>query len=277
MFITEQLYRKINKLYYHGQSYKDRDNSLVEFNNCYYLTPDPYYAFNYSGINGYIKILKLKQNLNLCNFNSKQDQKILETYIRKHNTILSVEDINDLKYNDWIDVFDNIENREIFLDLLKALGYDGFFNYENTNNLSRFYLKDKQPGFPAIGIFDTNNLIEIKTLYKINEFLEIDRIKNIFKKEKEFLKNQLFNLYQKEGPLSSENVNKLLKRNSIKYYIDLLTEGDIIKILNTFNPDEIKESLNKKKRNMRIHLKDWWMREPSEKELKIFWDKHKSL
>lgn len=42
MLITEQLYRKINKLYYHGQSYKDRDESLVEFNNCYYLTSDPY-------------------------------------------------------------------------------------------------------------------------------------------------------------------------------------------------------------------------------------------
>ena len=70
---------------------------------------------------------------------------------------------------------------------------------------------------------------------------------------------------------------KLLKKNSIKYYIDLLTEEDIIKILNTFNPEEIKESLNKKKRIIKVHLKDWWMREPSEKELKIFWDKHKNL
>ena len=63
MILTEQMYKNLYRPYYHGQRYKDRDKTKALF-SCYYLSTDPYYAYQYSGSDGYIKV-QYEENSNL--------------------------------------------------------------------------------------------------------------------------------------------------------------------------------------------------------------------
>lgn len=86
MILTEQKYKKLNKNYYHGQECLNRDPTVSKF-NCFYLSTDPYYSFQYAKQNGYIKVYHLKQELNICNLKSKKDTLMLEKYIREQLSV----------------------------------------------------------------------------------------------------------------------------------------------------------------------------------------------
>lgn len=94
--------------------------------------------------------------------------------------------------NDWLDVFE-IEERECLIEILKELGFEGFVNIErNSGKILRnaFYtlnvsVKNDLYGFDGIGVFDFNNLMEVKILQGWNEIkkefavqLEINSAKN---------------------------------------------------------------------------------------------------
>lgn len=113
MILTEQNYKKLNKLYYHGQISETRDPSFTLF-NCYYLTTSPYYSYKFATANGLIKIHRLKKCLNICNLKSKKDRQIVEDYCRKIKIKEPLEFINNLSENDWLGYFKNGFYRDSF-------------------------------------------------------------------------------------------------------------------------------------------------------------------
>ena len=184
MFLTEQHYKKLNKLYYHGQVFKDRDSSVTDY-SCYYLTTDPFYAYQYSGPDGYIKIHRLKKSLNICNLKSKQDRLTVENYCRKNKLKNPLIQLDILSEEDWLTHFQNNKNREDFILILKELNYDGFFNVEIEDKIrGRILRSDESLGFPAIGIFDESNLITIQTIHGFENILKLPDIQKIHEKEK---------------------------------------------------------------------------------------------
>lgn len=179
MLITEQLYNKFDKIYYHGQTYKETDKTIKEF-SCYYLTTNPYYAFRYATQKGYIIAYRFKKGTNLCNLKSKKDRKIVRNYFRELHIDVSVDTLNTLSEEDWLTFFKSTKNREIFLETLKELNYDGFFNFRIEDKLNgQFRRTNSTLGFPSIGVFDETSLEKLHVYRGIDEFLKISEIKKL--------------------------------------------------------------------------------------------------
>ena len=253
MFLTEQHYKKLNKLYYHGQVFKDRDSSVTDY-SCYYLTTDPFYAYQYSGPDGYIKIHRLKKSLNICNLKSKQDRLTVENYCRKNKLKNPLIQLDILSEEDWLTHFQNNKNREDFILILKELNYDGFFNVEIEDKIrGRILRSDESLGFPAIGIFDESNLITIQTIHGFENILKLPDIQKIHEKEKRHFQKELYFIYKKFNKLPQVEVNSLIK-DFEKNCHSIIQSGEILGLLNNFNPVEEQEKYENAKHLARTRL-----------------------
>lgn len=253
MFLTEQQYKKLNKIYYHGQISKDRDSSLSSY-NCYYLTTDPFYAYQYSGPDGYIKIHCLKKNLNICNLKSKQDRLTVENYCRKNKLKNPLIQLDILSEEDWLTHFQNNKNREDFILILKELDYDGFFNVEIEDKIrGRILRSDESLGFPAIGIFDESNLTTIQIIHSFENILKLPGIQKIHEKEKRHFQKELYFIYKKFNRLPPVEVNKLIK-DFEKDCHSIIQHDEILDLLNNFNPVEEQKKYENSRQLARTRL-----------------------
>ena len=266
MILTEQMYKNLYRPYYHGQLYKDRDKTKALF-KCYFLSTDPYYAYQYAGREGFIKVHYLKKGLNICNLKSKTDKRKVETFCRKLGITNILPLLNDLSKEDWLDCFSSTELRDSFVDILQSIGYDGFFNNEASDEINGVLPKSKgRLGFPSIGIFDESVLITEKTLKGFDDFLSLKRMQEALENEKEYFKRILYNIYNDYRELNPLKVNEVLK--GLEKATCLIQQKDVLEVLNNFDPKEAGLFLSEKTRVFKEHVKDWWRRKPTEKELK---------
>ena len=265
MLLNEQQYKRLNRIYYHRQRFENRDKSLTDF-QCYYLTTDPFYAYQYSGRDGYIKVLKFKQGLDICNFKSKQDCSKVEDFCRKNKVLKDPREfITILSEEDWLTFFKNFNNRSLFIEILQDLGYDGFFNIEVEDKLrgrlTRF--SDNSLGFPAIGIFEESNMIELQTIHGFNNILKLPNMETIYEKEKSSFRKNLYEIYEEYGKLNQFEVDRLIYSFNVnndernRNCLSLITQDEISKILESFDPS-VEEKIKKEARTLAKHrLYEW--------------------
>lgn len=226
---------------------------------CPYVSTQVLYALNFSKDFDkpivenakYLSQFVIKKPLNLFNARSQKDCRILEDFFRKNKMHDCLESLPLLADNDWLDVFE-IEERECLIEILKELGFEGFVNIErNSGKILRnvFYtlnvsVKNDLYGFDGIGVFDFNNLMEVKTLQSWNEIkkefavqLEINSAKN------EVLKN-LFENWD-----SYKNNLNLFVEDSLRNIIvwNFLTEKEIEELYRSFDYENFKNNFEKEK------------------------------
>jgi hypothetical protein len=195
MTLNEQTISRKGRIYYHGSAYDSLNKENARF-PYFFITTNLFYAINYSRQthNNYNKVYEVHINkvLNIFNANHSIDK----FKIQKRFSLTEFQ-INDLQRKDWyrIDWIKDLGGREKFVEEVKKLGYDGFFNFE----FDRFNPitddekgEEKNPSFKrtSMGIFDINNLSFSKTL-SLKDLLEDDEFKKKFENDIKFLKNNI--------------------------------------------------------------------------------------
>lgn len=256
MVLKEQFLKNKGRILWRGSKYREWRPGVF---CCPYVSTRILYALNFSKDFDkpvvenakYLSQFVIKKPLNLFNARSQKDCRILEDFFRKNKMHDWLESLPLLADNDWLDVFE-IEERECLIEILKELGFEGFVNIErNSGKILRnaFYtlnvsVKNDLYGFDGIGVFDFNNLMEVKILQGWNEIkkefavqLEINSAKN------EVLKN-LFENWD-----SYKNNLNLFVKDSLKNVMvwNFLTEKEIEELYRNFNYENFKNNFEKEK------------------------------
>lgn len=256
MILKEQFLKNKGRILWRGSEYREWKPGVF---CCPYVSTQVLYALNFSKDFDkpivenakYLSQFVIKKPLNLFNARSQKDCRILEDFFRKNKMHDWLESLPLLADNDWLDVFE-IEERECLIEILKELGFEGFINIErNSRKILRnaFYtlnvsVKNDLYGFDGIGVFDFNNLMEVKTLQGWNEIkkefavqLEINSAKN------EVLKN-LFENWE----IYKNNLNLFVKDSLKNVRIwNFLTEKEIEELYKNFDYENFKNNFEKEK------------------------------
>ena len=277
MVLKEQFLKNKGRILWGGSKYREWKPGVF---CCPYVSTQVLYALNFSKDFDkpivenakYLSQFVIKKPLNLFNARSQKDCRILEDFFRKSKMHDWLESLPLLADNDWLDVFE-IEERECLIEILKELDFEGFVNIEgNSGKVLRnaFYtlnvsVKNDLYGFDGIGVFDFNNLMEVKTLQGWSEIkkefavqLEINSAKN------EVLKN-LFENWERY----KNNLN-LFVEDSLKNVMiwNFLTRKEIEELYLSFNYENFKNNFEKEK----LRLKENY-RQPHVNYLKIYNEK----
>lgn len=256
MVLKEQFLKNKGRILWRGSKYREWRPGVF---CCPYVSTQVLYALNFSKDFDkpivenakYLSQFVIKKPLNLFNARSQKDCRILEDFFRKNKMHDWLESLPLLADNDWLDVFE-IEERECLIEILKELGFEGFVNIErNSRKILRnaFYtlnvsVKNDLYGFDGIGVFDFNNLMEVKTLQGWNEIkkefavqLEINSAKN------KVLKN-LFENWD-----SYKNNLNLFAKDSLRNVMvwNFLTEKEIEELYRNFDYENFKNNFEKEK------------------------------
>lgn len=229
MTLTEQQYKSLNRRYFHG-SQNGRLNPKEGRQDFLYLSNSFVYSSMYAcqidPLRGKVFEFRLKEGLNIFNVKCKSDLLRLKLYARKNNI-----DWEKLEKEDW----SLLKSKSGIIELIRKLGFDGFFDWEWTDNLRNYRkevereLKDQfLDTSPAIGIFDVEKLKQVQT-YQYSDYFEFDDFVKIYNAEKQTLKNYAGTLY----------VNKKDLYPAILYYAQdhflFLTEKDLEEVLNSMS------------------------------------------
>ncbi len=208
MLISEQKHKNKNRKYYHG---KVTDKPGKEF----YLTTRFAYALIYTeGLLGEVQEYTLKQTADIFNMKCKTDEGLLRKYCQKYESGL-LKYLDHLKNNDWTS-FSNPQLKFTFIDIIRNLGYDGFFNFEidkvalqRLHSNLRFQF-DFYQGSPAVAVFNKDILVLRKTWSK-NNFEDNSEFQELKKEELDII--ETINLdWQSQGKSKKEILDYLRKR-----------------------------------------------------------------
>ena len=195
MILTEQQYKNLNRRYFHG-SQNGRLNSKESRQNFLYLSSSFVYSSMYAcqidPLRGKVFEFRLKEGLNIFNAKCKSDLLKLKHSVKKNNI-----DWEKLEKEDW----SLLKSKGSIIELIRELGFDGFFDWEWTDNL-RKYRKEVEGELkgqflnasPAVGIFDVEKLKQVST-YQYSDYFEFNDFVKIYKAEKQTLKNYAGTLY----------------------------------------------------------------------------------
>lgn len=153
------------------------------------------YAATYACISGREKSkvfeFRLKEGLNIFNARSKTDIMALRVGIKKANIKFFEKWYEQgLQNEDWTFLLRNENKKDRTIQVIKDLGYDGFFNYEWTEKSKAYQgihvrnIEDK----PAVGIFDIEKLKQV-AVYSYESYFEFESFAKEFDTEKLELKN----------------------------------------------------------------------------------------
>lgn len=167
MLISEQKYSNTSRLYYHGKI-KDFDESKSSFEE-FYLTTKKIYALPYAGRDGVVEVYHLKSEANIFNMKSFNDEATFRKFCQTYRPDF-LWSIDLLKERDWASIGGG-ELRNNFIDIVKFLKYDGYFNYEideqgikRLHKFGVFKFKKEDLHSPAIAIFDKNKIKKVDEL-----------------------------------------------------------------------------------------------------------------
>lgn len=79
------------------------------------------------------------------------------------------------------------------------------------------------------------------------------------------LKRILYDIYNNYRELNPLKINEVLK--GLEKATCLIQQKDVLEVLNNFDPKDVGLFLSENKRIFKEHVKDWWQRKPTEKEL----------
>ena len=157
------------------------------------------YACQIDPLHGKVFEFRLKEGLNIFNAKCKSDLLKLKLYARKNNI-----DWKKLEKEDW----SLLKSKDSIIELIRELGFDGFFDWEWTSNLRKYRenVEGELKGqfldtSPAVGIFDIEKLKQVQT-YQYSDYFEFDDFVKIYNIEKQALKNYAGTLYINEKDLS---------------------------------------------------------------------------
>lgn len=247
MILDEQKHKNLYRRYYQGRI-KDYDSSKVAFKGWSYLTTQPIYAYFYAKDGGRVSEYVLKTGIDVFNANCDTDFYKLKRYaIENDVTWLNYDIIERLKTEDWSYVLKGDDKRSEVLDILKSLGYDGFFNYEYSDKMQKKLSSDLGtevllPNEPAIGVLDKtafalvcyyDNLEDLLTLDKAKEYKEQEKA-GVFKKVSDYLE------IKKQIGLSDEQIKGICINIKTLTLTKLELEKAVDDCIDDFNkPDEL--------------------------------------
>lgn len=238
MILTEQELKKYKRPYFQGRE-KNYNRDKAYFKNRDFLTTNFIYAAFYAKKDGVITEYDLKENINIFNARCKTDFNKLINY-NKVNLQVPEETLYKLKNEDWCYVLLGSNFREIFIEAVIKLGYDGFFNFEFSNAMNREYaiankfILDFKCG-PAIGVLNKNAFTIKRTYNGIKEFNQVENLEKYKNQEKDAF-SSTYNFLINNKHLTKEEILKYFKQDSIlltdEELKDLLFSGDFEKIYN---------------------------------------------
>lgn len=260
MLIQEQLHKNLYRSYFRG--YVDGyDKEKAIFKNFSYYTTSPLYALYYAKKynNWTVSEYKLKDQVNIFNARSKKDFFALHKYLIDNNEHYFISKIEDLKYRDWSGLLGD-EKREELLNIIKRLGYDGFFNFEYDKKLKNIityiYRSDDFPKTdmnPAIGVINDNIFIKVKDYNSLEELLSLDKVADCREDEISTLVKS-FNLFEKTFG------KDIAYKMSLQYVNDfiIVSHSEAIETLDKCYHRKIDENkLAKLQRIIESHNRDW--------------------
>ena len=189
MILDEQKHKNSYRRYYQGWI-KDYDSSKAAFKGWSYLTTQPIYAYFYVKEGGKVSEFVLKKGIEVFNANCDTDFYKLKRYaIENDVTWLNYDIIERLKTKDWSDVLKSDDKRSEILDILKKLGYDGFFNYGYSDKTQKelysvLGTEVLLPNEPAIGVLDKTAFTLIRYYDILEDLLTLDKAKEFKEQEK---------------------------------------------------------------------------------------------
>lgn len=238
MALQEQTYRGHKRIYYQGRG-PGFDESKRTFKDVFYLTTSTVYAVSYAGEKGNVSSYVLKKDLNIFNAKSKQDYNKIKDVLS--NDLLSY--LDRLADEDWVfedDLFEQTTKIK-FIEIIKSLGYDGFFNYEVDKKFLRRMKKSPYWDFinkvmidnPSIGVFDESNLIKVDDNI---DFKSENSYKEFSDLEKNFIAYNLLNLL-KNDKFDDEHKDMLYK--SLCNSLMTLSKDEIYELVFSYDKDFI--------------------------------------
>lgn len=203
MIITEQLYKNLYRPYYHGSR-----NGELKQGCILYLTNTFSYAAMYACeedcLIGKVFEFSLKDSLNIFNAKSQKDVQRFRLYVKKNNLQLSKEWYwKGMQNEDWSFLFRDTNLKNVCIDVMRKLNYDGFFNFEWTRNVRDFRNKDNEfkgqflETSPAIDIFDIDKLKRVRE-FSYKDYFNFEDFVEVYNKEKQELINYAGTLYKND-------------------------------------------------------------------------------
>ena len=245
IILEEQISKAYKRTYYHGQSSWFLEEERIH-KDVFYLTTYLPYAITYACDYGSVFSYKLKKDTNIFNAKSKRDFDIISEAIKDNDELLGY--LDRLATDDWIfedDFFDQ-KIKTKFINIIKSLGYDGFFNYEVSPSFIKRMKKLKMSVMevminnPSIGIFNKDILLPIETLdYKYFEKSQ-DWI-SYKEKEETYICYRVLKLI-KENQASAENIRDLIDTLINDGILVAHTSKEIFDIVMSINIDELMDN-----------------------------------
>lgn len=238
MGLQEQTYRGHKRIYYQGR-FSGFDESKRTFKDVFYLTTSIVYAASYAGDDGNVSSYVLKKDLNIFNAKSKQDYNAIKDALS--NDLLSY--LDRLADEDWVfgdNLFEQTTKNK-FIEIIKSLGYDGFFNYEVDKKFLRRMKESPYWDFinkvmidnPSIGVFDESNLIKVDDNI---DFKKESSYKEFSDLEKNFIAYSLLSLLN-GGKFDDEHKDMLYK--SLCNSLMTLSKDEIYELVFSYDKDFI--------------------------------------
>lgn len=232
MLISEQKYSNKNRLYYHGKI-KDFDASKSSFEELY-LTTKKTYALPYAGRNGVVEVYHLKDEANIFNMKSFKDEAAFRKFCQTYRPDF-LWSIDLLKERDWASIGGD-ELRNSFIEIVRFLKYDGYFNYEideqgrkSLHKIGIFKFKKDDLHSPAIAIFNKNKVEKIDEL-RVSDIVD-------HSEELKYVRDEMLN-------------SAISKKFSIEYFKKIMMSQTIT--VSEDDIDNIRSQITQKDLNDRI-------------------------
>lgn len=241
MTFNEQILKR-KRVYFHGSKTNTLDIKNAHY-DCFFISCDITTAIIYCKRTEeeikYIHTFTIDKPLNIFNARSSVD------YFKLHKALLdkgvhetTIKSLtHSLKNNDWSQLENTDITRGFLINVVKSLGYDGFFNFEWDKNLDHF---NGQFSKPSIGIFDIKNL-NYTGVQSINDFKSL-KFTKLYELDVSEAKSVFTSLKKRCRSMDEYNhrVEKCL--NDYLEYYTTLTKCELLEIANSVEY-EINESM----------------------------------
>lgn len=255
MKLNEQNYKNSSRPYYRGIPYEKIDYTKSRY-NCIYFTNKFVYAamYSYKGNNehGFVYEYRLTENADVFNAKAKRDVLRLKSAIRKQlesskefaNALIdfSFDDsfFGKLSTYDWASFFKDDKKRDLFVEVAKAAGFDGYFNFEwHKKTLQdggiEFGFEKSVDRSPSIGMFSADKMKVIRR-YSFDEFFQFDDFVEAHNEDLEKLQQYVSNLYN-NGVDEYEDLSYDFAAENL-LFLDSEEVADIVS-----DPEKLDESL----------------------------------
>lgn len=231
MIINEQLLKR-KRVYFHGSKYNKLNTDNAHY-DCFFITCDITTAILYCKKTEeelkYIHTFTIDKPLKIFNAKSEVDYaRLYKALIKAGSLDFARNRLWELRDNDWSQLDDTLVSRGDLINIIKDLGYDGFFNFEWYEDKVH---PNEQARKPSIGIFDIGCLsytgVQPVEAFKTTKFTQINK-SDISKVKAAFIS-------LKRRCKSIDDYNRRVEKFIDDYgmYYSTLTKKDFLDIANS--------------------------------------------